>query len=104
SRGGILYAGGNFSEMSGVPVTNVAQLKGTNWMTLGAGLDSTVTSLLWTDDGLVAGGFFEKSGTSTLNRVAKWDGIAWAPLGGGLSSNVFVMAAGNGNGVFAAIG
>ena len=68
-----------------------------NWAAVGAGLNSTVFSIMRTsDDSLVAVGVFRKSGDDTVNRIARLSGGAWGNLAAddsGISPTVNTTAA-----------
>lgn len=97
--GPALYAGGNFTSISGVPALNIAKWDGQAWSQVGVGLRGPqfaplstpmVRALLVFDSGsgpeLVAGGGFTLTGDGLpVSRVARWNGTQWSPLGGGIS-------------------
>jgi len=92
--GPALYAGGNFTQAGGNSASRIARWDGTDWSSLGAGvngLDSSVLTLTVFDDGsgpaLYAGGSFTEAGTGLANRAARWDGTAWSTLGTGLEND-----------------
>lgn len=98
--GPALYAGGAFSNFSNfMPANNIGKWDGSNWSSLGSGLNGRVLALTVYDDGsgdaLYAGGAFTVAGGATANRVAKWNGSAWSPLGsgigGGTTPRVFAL-------------
>ena len=68
-----------------------------NWAAVGAGLNSTVYSIMRTsDDSLVAVGVFRKSGDDTVNRIARLSGGTWGNLAAddsGISPNVSTTGA-----------
>ena len=83
----ILYAGGDFHEIGGVPARRVAAWDGTSWSNLGgpgAGFDGDVRAMVTWDDGhgpaLYVGG--------DHNQVAKWDGSSWSELNGRFDAGV----------------
>ena len=82
-----LFAAGRFSELNGVPFSNIAQFDGTNWSAVGAGLGvqnltQVVNALVVFDDGtgpaLYAGGNFLLAGST--RQVARFDGATWTAL------------------------
>jgi len=87
----VLYVGGQFTALDGVPVNRIAKWDGRNWTPLGHGLNDAVLALEIFDDGsgagpcLYAGGNFSQSGGVTVNQIAKWDGSSWSQVGGGVS-------------------
>lgn len=46
-----------------------------------AGSDGTVTSAVWSDQGLVVSGTFSRLGEATVRSPALWDGSAWRTMG-----------------------
>ncbi|MBH8557791.1 T9SS type A sorting domain-containing protein [Hymenobacter negativus] len=100
---GDVYAGGKFTQASGVPATNVARWNGTAWSALGAGLyrsgggASAVYALLAGPGGaMYAGGNFTQAGGVATQGIAQWNGTAWSFLGtttyNGVNSNVNSLA------------
>ena len=82
---GVLYVGGAFSTVIGVPARSLARYDGT-WSAMadGQGPNSAVMGLhTWNGD-LVAGGSFTQIGDVQGSMVARWDGSAWHPLGTGV--------------------
>lgn len=85
-----LFAGGGFSFAGNLGVDHVVQWDGTQYRTLGAGLNkSAVLDIANFDDGtgtaLYVGGTFQNAGNVILSRIGRWDGTAWSPLGAGVS-------------------
>ena len=93
----VLYAGGDFLNAGGTPVSGVARWDGA-WLPLGSGIDARVHSLALYDDGggggtqLYAGGNFSTAGGVAANRIARWDGASWSPLGSGTNGTVRALA------------
>lgn len=96
SDGKVLYAGGEFTLIGGVPANHVAQFDGTRWTPLGEGFDKTVWALavidLGTGPALYAGGDFTASGATAIAHIARWDGTHWAQLGTGIAGSVYAIA------------
>ena len=66
---------------------------GSQWSTIGQGLDGPVHALLRRSNGeLIAGGEFLFSGTTSVSRIARFDGTAWQPLGPGFDGPVRALA------------
>ena len=95
-----VYAGGTFYSAGGVTVKSIAKWNGTNWSTLGAGVDTNVLALAVRGTDVYAGGDFTKAGGVTANGIAKWDGTNWSALGTGMNSSVWALAM-SGNDVYA---
>ncbi len=90
--GPALYAGGEFTEVGGVPgASRIAKWDGSSWSALGTGMSgvptSSVLDLIVYNDGsgsgpaLCAGGSFTIAGDVETGRIAKWDGSSWSVLG-----------------------
>ncbi len=95
--GGVLYAGGDFTNVSdgGVALNAadyLAKWDGSHWSAVGSGtggngsLNGTVIALALNGQDLYAGGGFidvDNAGTQLWNAdyVARWDGAAWSALG-----------------------
>lgn len=80
---GMVVAGGNLSHAGSMPIANVVAWDGSQWVTLGDGLNDTVTSLAVAGGVLYAAGDFTASGATPLPHVARWNGSAWVAVGGG---------------------
>ncbi len=88
--GSALYAGGAFTTADGVPANRIAKWNGTNWSSLGTGMEAPVFALTVFDDGLGggpaldAGGDFTTAGGASVNFIAKWNGTNWSTFGTGM--------------------
>lgn len=82
SSGGILYAGGDFTDMGSGDIDRIAMWNGTTWLTLGSGVDAAVYALTTGPDGIVyaGGSFTEAGGISLADKAARWNGASWAHL------------------------
>lgn len=87
-----LYAGGNFTNAGALQVNFIAKWNGTNWSSLGSGMDARVLSLLLVETNLYAAGDFILAGGGTANHVAKWDGSSWSSVGSGMNNTVNTLA------------
>ncbi|MCA9284097.1 MAG: hypothetical protein KDA22_02690 [Phycisphaerales bacterium] len=102
--GPILFAGGEFSSVTGVPLAGVARWDGQVWCPVGpVQIDGAVTGLARYDDGtqawLVAIGTFNSIGGVPATRVARFDGNRWEAMGDGLPGTPkSVMAHNDGSG------
>lgn len=93
-----LYAGGDFENAcrdaacsQSMPMMHVARWSGTQWESLGSGLDRPVIAVAVDARGnLYAGGDFTRkgNGTGTLPHIAVWNGSEWSTLGDGLSGSI----------------
>ncbi len=88
-----LFAGGQFLEAGGEPISYLARWDGVSWSEVGGGVNSSVQALVVHDqDGpgalvpaLYATGSFTTAGGSPANRIARWNGTAWSALASGLN-------------------
>ena len=91
---GDLYAGGEFTQIGGTTVSNVARWNGMAWSALGSGIGGTgnsnrVYALAVAPNGdLYAGGYFGLAGGATANNLARWNGTAWNALGTGAANGL----------------
>jgi hypothetical protein len=88
--GSALYAGGDFVLAGGRVVNRIARWDGSEWSSVGGGMNAEVRgALIVFDDGsgpaLYAGGDFTMAGGVEANHIAKWDGEQWSALGDGTS-------------------
>lgn len=80
---GDIYAGGNFEEMGGQIVNNIARWDGNTWHSLGTGLNywSFIYDMVEFKDTLYVCGNFDNADGMSSPNIAKWDGANWHPLG-----------------------
>ena len=78
-----LYAGGDFTTAEGITVNYIAKWNGSQWLTLGSGMNFFVNALAVSGKDLYVGGIFTAAGGISANRVARWDGSEWHPIGSG---------------------
>ena len=76
---GKLIIGGSFTLLGN---NNIAAWDGTNWTSLGTGINGSVNALAVHNGLLYAGGTFSSPG----NNIAVWNGTAWAALGTGMNT------------------
>lgn len=92
----VLYAGGQFTQASGVNTSHLAKWNGSTWTSLGAGADAPLHSLAIINGDLYVGGdFFNISGIQA-KRIAKFDGTNWTALGTGILGSVNAITEYNG--------
>lgn len=72
-----LYVGGRFSVSHGSAANYIAKWNGTNWSTLGNGMNDYVFSLTVYNGVLYAAGAFTTADGIPANHIAKWNGIKW---------------------------
>jgi hypothetical protein len=102
---GNLYIGGGFIVVGGVVANFIAKWDGSNWSSVGSGLNDGVRALAVSGNDLYVGGYFTRATNSggsavTVNRIAKWDGSNWSALGSGMNYAVLALAASS-NGLYA---
>jgi hypothetical protein len=82
-----VYAGGTFTNASGVTANRIAVWNGFNWASLGTGsqngLNGTVLAIAINGTDVYVGGTFVNAGTTVVRGIAKWDGANWSGLGSG---------------------
>lgn len=87
-----LYVGGQFTEMGGKTVNNIARWNGSTWNDVGGGVVydiPIVYSMAVYDGSLYVGGCFGKAGNIPVYGIAKWNGTQWDSLSiGGLDGCV----------------
>lgn len=90
-NGPALFVGGDFRDVDGVAVNNLAKWDGANWLPVGGGTSGPVGALAEFDDGagaaLYAGGRFTTAGDAAVMNVARWDGTDWSALAQGISGS-----------------
>ncbi len=94
---GKLIVAGSFSTIGNpaIPANNIAAWDGTNWTSLGAGLDKKVNTLAIHNGILYAGGEFNNAGAPAIpvNKIAAWNGINWTALNQGINTSTGVVSA-----------
>jgi hypothetical protein len=92
ARNNDVIVGGGFTTAGGLTANNVAAWDGSNWSTLGYGVDDTVFAIETTATEVYVGGSFTNAydlpwAGYTVNRIARWDAASgWWPLGSGVSA------------------
>ncbi len=96
----LLYVSGHFLNAGGVSTHNIASWNGTNWDSLGAGLNHSNNWIAYAlamcryNNELCIGGGFIQAGLVNTHSMARWDGNTWysfpsEPLGGVIDMIVF---------------
>ncbi|MBK7967890.1 MAG: T9SS type A sorting domain-containing protein [Bacteroidetes bacterium] len=84
STSSTLYAGGGFWQTgTGEPMWRISQWNGTNWDSIGHGLDGLVLSITKYKGEIYAGGWFVSSFDSVGTKfpgLAKWNGTNWVKI------------------------
>jgi trimeric autotransporter adhesin len=92
---GELHVGGNFSDIGGVPLNNLARWDGADWQTVGSsqndGVSGPVYALVSRDGLLYVGGYFDNAGTVPASNIALWDGLGWNTLGSGTNGYISAL-------------
>jgi trimeric autotransporter adhesin len=89
-----LYVGGQFTQIGGIPGTNIVSFDGATWTQLGGGLHffqsalGQANKLLWWSNQLYVAGGFDRAGSVGAANVARWDGANWWSLGGNTSKGM----------------
>jgi Tol biopolymer transport system component len=98
---GELYAGGKSGAVpGGVEYRHIARYDGTQWRTVGAGVEAAnpqtavfVSAFVVHAGELYVGGRFARAGGVVAAGIARWDGEQWSPVGDGLTGgDVYVLA------------
>jgi trimeric autotransporter adhesin len=83
--GNNLYLAGDFLYAGGLMVNHIVKWDGSQWSTLGTGMNDRITALTFYNGTLYAGGWFTTAGGIPANHIAKWNGSQWAALGSGIT-------------------
>lgn len=84
----MLYAGGDFLFINGIPASMIAGYDGINWTPLGTGADEDSLGRMCVEimqaykNELYVGGYFLGiGGVNNTYKIAKWNGINWSAVG-----------------------
>lgn len=89
-----LYASGYFTQADGKNAKYIAKWDGSNWSSVGTGVNSNTWAITTAADGdLYAAGQFTTAGGKKANNIAKWNGNVWSALGSGTNSYIYSLAA-----------
>jgi hypothetical protein len=88
-----LFVAGYFNAIGGTAAKQVAHWDGSNWHSLGSGLDGVSPSqpnaiIKYGNDVVVAGSFDQIGGGVAVENIARFDGTDWHDLGGGVGGSV----------------
>jgi len=78
AREDVVYVGGNFTNAGGQPIRSLARWNGTNWSSLGSGIEAwfssgpRVSSFALTEGSLYVGGLFSGAGGYAAANLARW--------------------------------
>ncbi len=90
--GSDVYIGGGFISAGRSGARYIAKWNGTEWSTLGSGVNSFVYALAVIGTNLYAAGPFTTAGGVSASHIAKWDGHAWSALGLGVEQYGEILA------------
>ena len=94
-----LFATGEFTTAGGQPASRIARWNGSQWSSLGSGLDGAGRALFSINDGsgpaLYVGGDFTTAGGLAASRIARWRNGVWSAIGDGLNDTVYSIFAYN---------
>src|SRR5690349_4035157 len=94
--GPAMYLGGQFTNLNGAGIDNIARWDGNTLSGLGTGVNGTVDQMCSFDGGsgpvLVVSGSFTLAGGGAASRIACWNGMSWRGLGSGLNSPAYSLA------------
>lgn len=80
-----IYIGGGFDSVgvagasTKIPVANVARWNGTEWRSIGDGLDSYIWTIATGPVGTVYAMAYSRA--DSIDRIIKWDGTSWSEIG-----------------------
>jgi hypothetical protein len=94
-----VFIGGDFSIAGNAMANHIALWTGSEWTSLGQGVNDQVQALAVDGRGnLYAGGAFTQAGGQPASHIARWDGQQWKTLGSGVDGPVNAIAVdGSGN-------
>ncbi len=85
---GNVYVGGSFTVAGNQSANYIAKWDGSDWDSLGSGMNGTVFTIAIDGDNIYAGGLFTQAGGNSARHVAVWDGSVWNSLGSGPTNGV----------------
>lgn len=82
--GPVLFAGGSFTTVGGIPANHIARWNGKQWSALAGGVDRTVRAISSFDGGdgaeLYVGGQFDTADGILTGSIARWNGEDWSAV------------------------
>jgi hypothetical protein len=94
--GAQIYVLGEFTDIGGVAVKNVAAWDGLAWSACGVGVEGRILTAASASAGFYVGGHLSAAGGTPIRNVARWDGKRWLDLGGGVSGTVLALGVNEG--------
>jgi hypothetical protein len=96
AKGGVVYAGGLFTQAGSAAVKHIAVWQNGSWSSVGAGLNKpqfndkpVVNALVISGTRVYAGGIFTGTGNASIALLAKWDGANWSAVGANIQQENF---------------
>lgn len=86
--GNTLYTAGSFNLTGDTDANYIAKWNGSQWSSLGVGLNKVVTALAVSGNNVYVGGQFITIGGVVANHIARWDGTSWSSVGTGTTNGV----------------
>jgi hypothetical protein len=83
-----LYVAGTFSQVDGLPATNIARWNGSAWHSLGEGAPGSISALAVRRTTAFVGGLLVDPAGGT-NHLLRWDGQTWSSMGSGIEDPRF---------------
>lgn len=92
-----LFAGGDFSIVSGMVTHNIARWDDQNWLPItpipSNSINGSIRTIVVAPNGdMYVGGLFTTAGSTTANSIARWNGQQWFSLGTGVNGTVHALA------------
>ena len=88
-----LYIGGDFSSVDGVVANSIIAWDGSEWKTVGEGVEGEIFAMETTPEGhLIIGGNFTLNSNTDFSNIAMWDGNEWIGLQKGeMNGSVYTL-------------
>ena len=86
-----VYVAGRFNVVRDMVARNIAKWNGSDWETLGGGMNYRVLCLAEFQGEIYAGGEFTRVNGQRLPYLARWNGQEWLPVGDALNGPVYSL-------------
>jgi hypothetical protein len=87
-----LFVGGQFDNVGGNNLNNIATWDGNNWNQFGNNQrfssPGLITTIVRFNGNIIVGGLFDSIGNTLVNNIALWNGSNWESVGGGFDGEV----------------
>ncbi len=90
-NGSLVFVGGSFTEISGVPYNRIAVWDGESWSSFNGGVSGPVNVIKRHSGQYYFGGDFSIAGATAVNNMATWTGTNWNSIGGGSNGTIYDM-------------